>query len=537
MSPLAISPDNHLIARITTGGELEIAILPVGGQIYAIKSTVLALEHHLTNDFVPGVHILRLAPESDACIAKDNGQDIIVKQSGVIKTWLLLASKHRLVVLHVEITLRGSSPSALVGIVVDVEFPQLYGKITSAELVFGHRSAFILFDIAPHASILSLVHAERDDVPNRKFSSSQGYSMLPTPLPCQDAQSTSSLALLTRDKHIDGVVVMDQGKIVSSFKSETTDAQEIRWSPDGCPILMILESPAYGLKVRFTTAFGHPLRLLDISPESSIVSGPNIGFPTVGASIMHWVRKAGSRGVTTLVFGDSAKNITLRTQDSKSLVFESQTFKHPKTLRGMRAAIWHETGPGRYEAILSGINIGGENTADVELISVSPDGRKIASRLQDPTNVVFIWERRLTDPVAAIVLQNEIQQLLWDDSSIGLCIVTSENKPNFHYCADFHKAPVRVHVSRLEKYSSNRWRGQWLDVPPKSTNESSTTSRSLFMISSKSHFDVLFLSNIDKSIFSSVFDLDRSPSPEPVLDPQSSTQTSVEDHNQSSIFF
>lgn len=536
MSALAISPCKRLIARTTTEGQLEITVLPSVSQSHPVTSVILPIEHHFAREFIPSVHVLKFSLKNNEDIAESNGREAVVNPSEMIETWLLLAGKHRLVAFHIELPLHGSSRSILLETTVDVEFPQLYGKITSAEFVFGHESALVLFEIAPHASILSLNQAQRDDIPNRKFSTDQGYSILDTKISDHDSKPTSSLALLTRDKHSDFVVVLDRGKVVSSFKTETIDACGVKWSPDGCPLLMVWDSPAYGLKVSFTTAFGHPLRLLDISPESRISLGLSTDFHTLGVSILDWVQKAGTRNVTALVFGHSTKSITLRTQDSKSLTVESQTFKYPKMVRGMRTAIWQEIGHNKYEAVLSGINLDVDDTANVDIVAASSDGCKVASKLQDPANMVLIWERRQTDPIAAIVLQNDIQQLLWDDSS-ALCIVTSENKPSFHYCANFQSTPVRVLAPRLEKYSSSRWRGRWLNIQPISAGGHTTRSQKVFVMSSKSHFDALFLNNVGRSTFSSIFQLESTQAQESILDLQSSTRNSVSDHDQSSLFF
>lgn len=499
LRPVA-SPGGHHVAWITLNGELQIAVLPSDG-VQTSKSTTLRLAPTIRT-LLPKVRFMRWSNAIYVDSVAGDTEDLVMS-TATVTLKLILASDYRVVVLELDTSGRSSSSIEMLGVRMDVEFPAHHGKISAMDFVFDHNSAVVLFDVAPHASILSLTQAHRNDIPNRKFSAAQGYAIAQRRSSAEYDPTTSVLALLVRDKHNDEVVVMERGIVVSTFKPDTIDAQGIMWSPDGKPMLMVWDSPAYGTKLNFFSALGHPLKQLTIGSETSVPMGLSIDFSGTGVSAIEWIRKAGSRNVTTLAVGNGSKQIYLRAQDSQSLTITSRSFQHPTALNSSNTTIWQHLGLGTYRPVEGVWDIGTDSVGEVEFVAISPDGQRVASKLYGCPNVIFIWCPPEKAVSAAIIYDKEVRQLVWDGVFGRLIIVTADNTASFHYWYDVNEPPLQVFPSRLKGLTSSRWAGQLLRNESILDMGKSSSARSFFMMSSTNYIDIVHL---EDPSFPSVFE-------------------------------
>ncbi|KAK5077374.1 hypothetical protein LTR70_009799 [Exophiala xenobiotica] len=413
--------------------------------------------------------------------------------------YLMLATDFRIIVLELQVSRTALNPTDVVRIVLDIEFPIHY------DFVFDHDSAIIIFELAPHASILSLTQAQRGDIPNRKFSTAQGYAVSQRRGSSDTEATTSVLAILVRDKHTDLVVVMEKGSVMATFRPDTIDAHGLKWSPDGKPMLMVWDSPAYGAKLSFFSAMGHPLRQFNIGPESPVSAGLSFEISGTGVSCVDWVEKAGSRTKTKLAIGNGSGQIMVRSQGSQSLTMESQSLQHTSVLCSSTTAIWQHLGGDAYRPVEGVWDLGADGIGEIELVAVSCQRQQLASKVHGSPNVVFIWDTQQRSVLAAIIYQKEVRQLIWDNMTTLLLIVTAESTPSFHYWPLSDMPPGQVSPPLLKGLSSSRWEGRLLHYYDTSDSEPSFEDLSFFMLSSAKHVDIVRLDDDDIE-FPSIFD-------------------------------
>ena len=230
---------------------------------------------------------------------------------------LLLSHGARLIVLDPEVSLHGIKGSRdnkdafQRYIVADYHLGDRFGKLTYADFLDRHH-ILVCFELGAHTSILSLLKPNRDDVPDVKFNDSQGLALSP---------DKPYAALLLRVKGHDRVAVLtlkdDDVQIHTTFSTNTADVQGLMWAPNGDPVLAVWDSAAYGVKVNFFSALGHPLKQLDISglPKSSVADG-------VGVTGLSWTSTGSS---TILAVADGHKQIHIRSQDNIVSIVSTRT--------------------------------------------------------------------------------------------------------------------------------------------------------------------------------------------------------------------
>ena len=236
---------------------------------------------------------------------------------------LLLSDGDRLVVLDSAMCRegldgsRGNQDAYQCCIVADYHLGDRFGKLTCADFLLDRDHVLVCFELGAYASILSLTKLSRDDISDVKFNDSQGLALSPGNL---------YAALLLRVKGHDRVAILtlndNDVRIQKTFSANTADAQGLLWAPNSDPVLAVWDSAAYGVKVHFFSALGHPLKQLDLSglPKSSIAQG-------VGVTSLSWA-SAGSN--TILAVADGHKQTHIRGQDNKNMVRILRT----KTLSG-----------------------------------------------------------------------------------------------------------------------------------------------------------------------------------------------------------
>jgi len=252
--------------------------------------------------------ILQWSPE----VIESEAKQMISLTGNHLTAWLLLSDGIRMIALSVDLPDPEAYPMFDVTTLpqsanpmADYQFGDQYGKVTFAEFVFDHRHAIVLFEMNTQASILSLTRPERYDVPNTKLADSRGL-----------AQSANGryLALLLRFKGQDQIAVVSLAEDSiqhTIFNIPTMDAQGLRWSPDGEPVIAVWDTAAYGPSVSFFTAMGHCLMNLELSTSAFSLLQHPLGVQGTGVTCIEWSK---IRNGYVLVVADGHGQIVIRGQ-------------------------------------------------------------------------------------------------------------------------------------------------------------------------------------------------------------------------------
>ena len=294
--------------------ELEIHILSLA-DVYASHRVVRRIIlPKVARDFLSSANILRWSPEMIFAGESEGGKCDTTSGTVFATTWLLLCDGYRVIALSTELqspsmivsNIGNDEPSQSSNIVADYQIGSQYGKITLADFVFSHQHAVVLFETNTHASIISLTRPQRDDILNPKYPDSRSFKQSP---------NNRCLALLMRSKGQDQISVFAAKDSaydnVSTFSPRTSDAQDLLWSPNGDPVLLVWDSASYGVKVTFFTAMGHSLKQLDLSTLAP--SRPQ----AVGVITLKWHAAGDS---TVLAVADGNSNVLIRRQNNRNMV-------------------------------------------------------------------------------------------------------------------------------------------------------------------------------------------------------------------------
>jgi hypothetical protein len=202
------------------------------------------------------------------------------------------------------------TPSPTTGVIADYHLGDQFGKLSYAAFVFNDKRILTLFELGASASMLSLSKPHRDDIPGPKFQSDRGLA---------SSSDGRSIAVLLRSKGQDQIVVLglknDDIQVQATFNTRTNDAQELKWSPNQDPVLAVVESAAYGMKVLFFSALGHPLQHLEVSPFDNAGGVSGVGLSNWAWATVH----NGSK----LAIADGEKRVLVRHQQDKMMVFQT----------------------------------------------------------------------------------------------------------------------------------------------------------------------------------------------------------------------
>lgn len=299
-----VSQDGHYVASISPQYCLRLFRLSEGG-IREFGNSPLAKGLH---QLIARLSVFRWAPATDSISHVSESGDAVM-----LMPLLLLSDGARLVVINPnKLATDSNEPTAKNGtsadhIVADYQLGDQFGKMSHATFVLGADHVLITFEMGAHASIISLTRPYRDDLPNVKFNSDRAVAISP---------DGRSLAMLLRTRGQDQVTVLglqeQDVQMQATFNAQTTDAQGLTWSPDEDPVIAVHDSAAYGSKVLFFSALGHPLKQLEISAlnDASNVAG-------LGVTNLRWV--AADSG-TMLAVADGEKRVLVRRQINRVMV-------------------------------------------------------------------------------------------------------------------------------------------------------------------------------------------------------------------------
>ena len=427
-------------------------------------------------------------------------------------------------------------------ILADFDIGNQYGQITHVDFVFTHRHALLLFEMNTHASIMSLTKPQRDDVLGPKYPDSRSFAQSP---------QSRYFALLTRSKGQDQVSVFAPSdrafdKAVT-FNPRTFDAQGLLWCPNGTPILIVWDSPAYGLKVSFFSALGHHLQQLDLTaPEMD----PNLG--PLGTHELHWIYRSGrtflviAAGKRAVMVYEQVSQATVSSQSPRILLSTaSRTFivgspSPPSRCRQALSSgpdvcskikrltvfqtplllakylisdyvdaaaypIWQETPQRTFSAPTMSFEAtpGSDAEAGIDIMQLNADCTLLAVKDDARPKLVWIWRVPGTEPIAVLTFHENVRHLLWHPTEPAtLVVITARKESVFYAWTNLAKPPVVGMVPLPTSLkTTGRYEGAWLP--------NDVGGRNLFMLSSPEAFDVGFVEEREGALlFDSVLQRD-----------------------------
>ncbi|KPI44081.1 uncharacterized protein AB675_6508 [Cyphellophora attinorum] len=371
--------------------------------------------------------------------------------------WLLLSDGLRLLVFNTERLLElaqdhGSSSPAYIA--ADYDFGEHSGKLSFADFLFDTKHVLVMFESSGIASILSTTRAQRDDIANVKFTGQRGLTR---------SANHRTVSLLTRSKGQDQLLLLglQEGEVrpQASFNLPTTDAQSAHFSPGLDPVLTVVDSPSYGVRVNFFSAMGHPLEALNMSGQF----GTSSELDGVGVSQLRWAR---SMDNSILVVADGKKQILVREQNHQKLwVREIGILQHPPTIDGSMSLVWQQTGDGEFvlqKAAFDAVQAAA-STTDVILLETNCDQTFLASTVQDNPNTCWVWQPNHPDPHTIVTFTDHVKFLLWHPTEPNVLVVTTSSKDPMVYCWHTESRPPKRCAIPMTDTGSNKYEAKWVE--------------------------------------------------------------------------
>ncbi|RMD42990.1 hypothetical protein DV735_g2126, partial [Chaetothyriales sp. CBS 134920] len=370
--------------------------------------------------------------------------------------FLLLADDNRLIVVNPNVVADSATVplNTLSYVVADYSLGGQFGRLTYADFILDQFHVLLLFEMAPHASILYLTSPQREDIAGTKFSGEQGVSVSP---------SGRTQALLLRHKGQDHVVILTRSaneiQVQSSFAANTVDAQGIALSPDGDPVIAVWDAAAHGVRIFFFTVLGHSLKQLDIGPSPA-----DHVLPGVGVSALQLV--ANDEGAI-LAFAHGEKELSLRYQHHRTMtVRQLISLKHPSVIDGAHAIVWQQVNPhdkafrlekGAFDAVDESVR----GSAPTRL-SFNADQSFLVTTVADNARNVWLWQPDHPEVHTVIVFCHTVRQIAWHPRNPSvLIIVTAQQEPAGYVWYAETKPPVQC-VLPLDSVGSAKLEVEWI---------------------------------------------------------------------------
>jgi hypothetical protein len=369
--------------------------------------------------------------------------------------WLLLSDGLRLLVLNVERFLdlaQDHSSSSPAYIAADYDLGEHSGKLSFADFIFNFNHVLVIFESSGIASILSTTRAQRDDIQNVKFSGPRGLAR---------SANHKSIAFLLRSKGQDQLLLLglqeDDVRSQASFDLPTIDVQSAHFSPGLDPVMAVVDSPSYGVKVYFFSAMGHPLEALNISGRFGLSSE----LDGVGVSYLRWARSTDN---TVLAVADGNKQILVREQSHQKLwVREIGVLQHPPTIDGSISLVWQQTGDNEFtlhKAAFDAVQAAA-STDEVTLLELNCDRTFLASTVQDNPFTCWVWQPNHPDPHTIMIFSDHVKSLLWHPTLPNVLVVTTSSKDAMVYCWHNEGRPPKRCAILMTDAGSNKYEARW----------------------------------------------------------------------------
>lgn len=434
-----VSEDGRHIAIGTTSNELQIIRV-----VDDTRSTVLFQGRlpKVTPTFLAQASLLRWAPSP----RDDNDQEPL--------PWLLTSDGNRLLVLNTDRLLDfaqnlGFTNSSFIA--ADYQLGDQFGKVTFADFVFDGGHVLVMLEASDTAMVLSTTRPQRDEIPNVKTSASRSIAR---------SSTHGVIAMLRRVKGQDQLMLLalneDAVESQSCFNLPTFDAQGSLFCPGQDPILAVWESAAYGMKVHFFSAMGHPLKTLDVTSF-----GNSTGLEGLGLSQIRWTSCAGG---TTLAVADNTKQTLVRFHKDRSVSAEELgILKHPSSIDGTKSIVWQQTGEKVFSLQKSVFEAVQEPAAggSSSLLELNCDASFLASTVSDNSRTVWIWQPEHSDPHTIITFMDPVRALLWHPKQVGVLVILTSIKTHSVFCWHTETRPPTYCEIPLPSAGSIKFEAAW----------------------------------------------------------------------------
>ncbi|EXJ53666.1 uncharacterized protein A1O5_13118 [Cladophialophora psammophila CBS 110553] len=516
-----LSPDGKTLAVISPDERIHLVDLSEAAKgrrfINGIKIPKSA------RSFLRTCTILRWSPETMISPGDDaaEAQSATTSECDFGQSWLLLSDGKRLVALSTDIKTPGmmsagdDETGAKSNILADYGLGGQLGKLSLVEFVFNHRHALVMFEFGSVAAVLSLTKPQRNDIPHIKFSDPRSLAKSP---------DSRYFALLRRDKAQDRVTVFELGDnnqmTYTSFECNTLDAQDLTWCPTGQPLLAVIDSPTYGVKVSFMTAQGQTLRQLEINSSAfnwdlNLALSPQV--EGIGLTYWRWVRaNRHNNNLTLQTLANGQKQVLVRYQSSNSIGTRTRMkLIHPDLIEGSKTFLWLESSTDMSSAFLrqtgtfevahtpsstdlisqprstSHSQLPSQELDQVDLIEVDSTHTLLATCLGSSPRTLFIWNLQNTShPHTVLIFTHSIRQVHFHPSLPHVLIVITSSKLPRLYAWYHQTLPPASGLVPIDTVSTN-FCGCWL---PDCIADNGSTDRCPFLFASSTAFEAGYLS-------------------------------------------
>jgi hypothetical protein len=512
MTRAVSSPDGRYIAAVVCASQIHVSECPFGQR--PLLCHVVTVSSRQAQKVLAHADMLRWSPEVYSTSQNRESKSAADPEGQLLRAWLLASDGQRLIVLCIDMNVRGSSETACT-ILADYDLGSHLGRFSFADFIFNHEHALLLQNVGIQGSIISLIRPERQDIMNIKFSDGRGLAMSPY---------RRCFAILTRSEGQDLVAVFTTTEMGSTkcitFSPLTYDAQGIKWCPESDPLLCIWDSATFGLKVSFFTANGHHLSHMGVRLETHGLPSTPTDFEGLGVNTLDWLSCDGSTvvsvfnsagqlsihhltGVEKVRVPNAPRRPPYLRVDHRQLPSPMAIINHPTVIDGAIHDVWQESQGG--EHIFSRHSApfeprSAKRLAGGDQVAMNANSDMVATKDSCRPWTLWIWDILTPLPLAVVNFSNRIKQLLWHPTVPEILVILTFRKDPLLYIWHAKKQQLLVlgGLNMNEDVETvdceAKWLGGTLHEPP------------LFFLSSPHHYDAGIIDvDHDGVTFQSVF--------------------------------
>ncbi|GIC91471.1 WD40 repeat domain-containing protein [Aspergillus udagawae] len=312
-------------------------------------------------------------------------------------------------------------------------------------------------------TIHSLDSGRSQVIKSPKFSHYNGFGFRPR---------TRQFAILLKPETSDLLTIHEYGsyELINRAILPTSDAQGLKWSPDGNWIA-VWDAASAGTKLLIYTADGNLFRTYNGSPESESVFD-------LGVRSIEW-SPAISQGDASDLLAVGKVDGTIDILNTKTFSC-SMTLSHAFLMDQPSLSAWHErsvTADGSlgYTELpaSSAFSMISESTGaprGASIMAFSANGAFLSTVDQTRPNVVWIWDLKTAPGLVSVLLHDHpVRQVVWHPLRTEFLVTTSNSiVPAVRYWSlDSHPSIIPIPISRSE---AGKYDVRWLplsqdDVP------------------------------------------------------------------------
>ncbi|KIW04951.1 uncharacterized protein PV09_04116 [Verruconis gallopava] len=327
------------------------------------------------------------------------------------------------------------------------------GKISNAEFGRTKDEALVFSEFSSKVTVWSLQTRRTVEIRDPKFST-KGFAYRP---------SGGVFALLSRPGAQDILTLHapETYKIMRTATLPTTDAQGLKWSPDGRWIA-VWETPSIAYKVHIYTADGHLYRTYDGSGED--------GLQGLGIKSLEW----SPRGDYLALGGHDRRVTLLSTRTYSPLVF----LDHTQTIQLKEGyLVWEEqvsASSGRtYNTVTQPVSPPAASVAPADqlqklgmsILSFNADGSMLATRDDSKPTAVWLWDLSKLVARAVLIQHFPIKHVSWHPHISSLLLIQCTHEESTIYIYD--TATSLPHAVQLPfQKSSGKVDARWIRTGP-----------------------------------------------------------------------